>query len=35
MVGIFQLRPQEFFEMYVDVNLWRAWLATRPPEEEE
>ena len=35
MVGIFQLRRQEFFELYVEVNLWRAWLKTRPPEKEE
>lgn len=35
MVGIFQLRPQEFFELYVEVSLWRAWLASRPPEKED
>jgi hypothetical protein len=35
MVGIFQLRPQEFFELYVEVGLWRAWLASRPPEKED
>jgi uncharacterized protein (TIGR03663 family) len=34
MVGIFQLRPQVFFEMYVEVKLWRAWLAANPPRED-
>jgi uncharacterized protein (TIGR03663 family) len=35
MVGLFQLRPQVFFELYVQIDLWRAYLATRPPEPEE
>jgi uncharacterized protein (TIGR03663 family) len=29
MVGYFQLRPQVFFELYVEKNLWTAWLAKR------
>jgi uncharacterized protein (TIGR03663 family) len=27
MVGIFELRPQTFFELYVDADLWRAHVA--------
>ncbi len=30
MVGYFQLRPQLFFELYVQLDLWREWLAHRP-----
>ena len=26
MAGIFELRPQVFFELYVRTNLWRAYL---------
>jgi hypothetical protein len=32
MVGYFQLRPQVFLELYVDLNLWQAWLAKHPPK---
>jgi len=35
MVGIFQLRPQVFLELYVQIDLWRAYLATKPSEPEE
>jgi uncharacterized protein (TIGR03663 family) len=34
MVGYFQLRPQVFFELYVDLNLWRSWLAKNPPKPD-
>ncbi len=34
MVGYFQLRPQVFLELYVDVNLWRAYLAKHPPKPD-
>jgi predicted membrane-bound mannosyltransferase len=27
MVGYFQLRPQLFLELYVDLQLWKEWLA--------
>jgi uncharacterized protein (TIGR03663 family) len=30
MVGYFQLRPQQFLELYVELNLWQEWLARRP-----
>jgi hypothetical protein len=30
MVGYFQLRPQIFLELYVQLDLWREWLARRP-----
>ena len=32
MAGIFELRPDAFFELYVDTNLWRDYLRTRPAE---
>jgi uncharacterized protein (TIGR03663 family) len=34
MAGYFQLRPQVFLELYVDVNLWRAYVASRPPSTD-
>ena len=30
MVGYFQLRPNVFFELYVEKQLWTDWLASRP-----
>jgi uncharacterized protein (TIGR03663 family) len=33
MTGIFQLRPDAFFELYVDTNLWSNYLRTKPPEQ--
>jgi uncharacterized protein (TIGR03663 family) len=35
MTGIFQLRPQEFFELYVRLDVWQAFLAAKPPEPDE
>ena len=32
MAGYFQLRPQTFMELYVQLDLWKEWLAKRPPE---
>jgi predicted membrane-bound mannosyltransferase len=29
MVGYFQLRPQLFLELYVQIDLWQEWLAHR------
>jgi len=34
MVGYFQLRPQVFLELYVDLNLWKSWLANHPPKPD-
>ncbi len=34
MVGYFELRPQVFLELYVDLDLWRAYLAKNPPKPE-
>ena len=34
MVGYFQLRPQVFLELYVDVKLWQAWLVKNPPRPD-
>jgi hypothetical protein len=31
MVGYFQLRPQVFLELYVELKLWQAWLAQNSP----
>ncbi|MGH7868101.1 MAG: hypothetical protein ACREP9_10910, partial [Candidatus Dormibacteraceae bacterium] len=33
MVGYFQLRPNVFFELYVEKQLWTDWLASRPKSE--
>ena len=34
MAGYFQLRPQVFFELYVEINLWRDYVKTLPPEND-
>jgi len=34
MVGYFQLRPQVFLELYVELNLWKACLAKSPPKPD-
>jgi predicted membrane-bound mannosyltransferase len=34
MIGYFQIRPQVFLELYVDVKLWQAWLARNPPKPD-
>jgi len=34
MVGYFQLRPQVFLELYVEVKLWQSWLTRHPPKPE-
>jgi uncharacterized protein (TIGR03663 family) len=34
MAGYYQLRPDAFFELYVDLNLWRAYLAKHPPQPD-
>ena len=31
MAGIFALRPGKFFELYVELELWKKFVATRPP----
>ena len=31
MVGYYKLRPERFFELYVQQDLWREWLAHQPP----
>jgi uncharacterized protein (TIGR03663 family) len=35
MIGYFQLRPQTFFELYVELDLWRAYLAKHPPKRDD
>jgi uncharacterized protein (TIGR03663 family) len=35
MAGYFQLRPQVFLELYVDLSLWQAWLAQQPPPQAD
>jgi uncharacterized protein (TIGR03663 family) len=32
MAGYFALRPEVFFELYVELDLWRAYLAQNPPK---
>jgi predicted membrane-bound mannosyltransferase len=34
MIGYFQIRPQVFLELYVDLKLWQAWLAKNPPKPD-
>jgi uncharacterized protein (TIGR03663 family) len=34
MVGIFQMRPQVFLELYVDLGLWKDYLAKNPPKPD-
>jgi uncharacterized protein (TIGR03663 family) len=34
MPGYFALRPQVFLELYVNTNLWAAYVKTLPPEKE-
>ena len=34
MAGYFELRPQVFLELYVETNLWAAYVKTLPPEKE-
>jgi hypothetical protein len=34
MVGYFQLRPQVFLELYVELPLWQAYLAKNPPKPD-
>ena len=34
MAGYFQLRPQVFFELYVEINLWREYVNTLAPEKD-
>jgi uncharacterized protein (TIGR03663 family) len=31
MVGYYELRPAVFLELYVELDLWKAYLAKRPP----
>ena len=31
MVGYFQMRPGVFFELYVELETWKRYLARRPP----
>ncbi len=35
MVGLFQHRPNVFFELYVELELWKRYLETRPRQREE
>ncbi|EEF59704.1 flippase activity-associated protein Agl23 [Pedosphaera parvula] len=35
MVGLFELRPKTFFELYVDLDLWRTYLNTIKPKAAE
>jgi hypothetical protein len=34
MVGYFQLRPKVFLELYVDLGLWKDYLARNPPKPD-
>jgi len=34
MAGYFELRPRVFLELYVELGLWKAYLASNPPETD-
>ncbi len=34
MAGYFQLRPQVFLELYVEINHWRDYVAAHPPKPD-
>jgi hypothetical protein len=34
MVGYFELRPRVFLELYVELGLWRDYLAKNPPQAD-
>jgi hypothetical protein len=34
MVGLFELRPKVFFELYVQADLWERYVATLPRPQE-
>jgi uncharacterized protein (TIGR03663 family) len=34
MVGLTELRPRQFLELYVELELWKKYVATLPPERE-
>ncbi len=34
MTGYYELRPGVFLELYVELGLWKAWLAQHPPKPE-
>ncbi len=34
MIGIFALRPDVFLELYVELDLWKAYLAKYPPARD-
>ena len=35
MTGLYELRPRVFLELYVELELWKRWLAERPRPAEE
>jgi uncharacterized protein (TIGR03663 family) len=35
MTGIYMLRPDTFFELYVELGLWKAFLEKNPPKERD
>jgi hypothetical protein len=35
MAGYYQLRPQVFLELYVELDLWRAYVRSLPKERDE
>lgn len=34
MTGLFEMRPGVFFELYIELNVWKAYLAKNPPVPE-
>jgi hypothetical protein len=34
MAGLTELRPRQFFELYVELELWKKYVETLPPEPD-
>jgi hypothetical protein len=34
MAGMFEQRPEVFLELYVELELWKQYVATLPQEQE-
>ena len=34
MVGLSEQRPENFFELYVELELWKKYVGSLPPERD-
>jgi hypothetical protein len=35
MVGLFELRPKQFLELYVEFGLWKRYVESLPKNRDE